>query len=145
MLTHWGRVTHICISNLVIIGSDNGLSPGWCQSIIWTNAGILLIELLGSNKLQWNLNQNSYIFIQEHTFGTVVCEIVAIFRALNMLMTGPAFLFSVCNYVSVFYWSGVLLTKEIAYQNLWQLTKILNPAFGWVTAQLSSRQINTFS
>ena len=26
--THWGRVTHICVSNLTIIGSDNGLSPG---------------------------------------------------------------------------------------------------------------------
>ena len=26
-LTHWGRGTHICISKLTIIGSDNGLSP----------------------------------------------------------------------------------------------------------------------
>ena len=25
---HWGRVTHICVSKLTIIGSDNGLSPG---------------------------------------------------------------------------------------------------------------------
>ena len=25
-LTHWGRVTHICVGNLTIIGSDNGLS-----------------------------------------------------------------------------------------------------------------------
>ena len=40
-LTHWGRVTHICISKLTIIDSDNGLSPEWCQAIIWTNAGIL--------------------------------------------------------------------------------------------------------
>ena len=48
-LTLWGRVTHICISNLAIIGSDNGLSPGRCQAIIWTNAGILLIGPLGKN------------------------------------------------------------------------------------------------
>ena len=33
-LTHWGRVMHICIVNLTIIGSDNGLSPGRCQAII---------------------------------------------------------------------------------------------------------------
>ena len=33
-LTHWGWVTHICVSNLTIIGSDNGLSPGRCQAII---------------------------------------------------------------------------------------------------------------
>ena len=48
-LTHWGRVTHICVSKLTIIGSDNGLSPGRRQAIIWTNAGILLIRTLGTN------------------------------------------------------------------------------------------------
>ena len=47
--THWGRVTHICVSNLAIIGSDNGLSPGRRQAIIWTNAGILLIGPIGTN------------------------------------------------------------------------------------------------
>ena len=41
-LTHWGRVTLICVSKQTIIGSDNGLSPGRHQAIIWTNAGILL-------------------------------------------------------------------------------------------------------
>ena len=48
-LTHWGRVTHICVCNLIIIGSDNGLSPDWRQAIIWTNAGIFLIGPLGTN------------------------------------------------------------------------------------------------
>ena len=48
-LTHWGRVTHICVGNLTIIGADNGLSPGRRQTIIWTNAGILLIGPLGTN------------------------------------------------------------------------------------------------
>ena len=33
-LTHWGRVTHICVSKLTIIGPDNGLSPGRRQAII---------------------------------------------------------------------------------------------------------------
>ena len=42
-LTHWSRVTHICVSYLTIIGSDNGLSPGRRQAIIWINAGIILI------------------------------------------------------------------------------------------------------
>ena len=49
ILTHWGRVTHICIDNLTIIGSDNGLSPGRHQAIIWTNVVILLIGPLGTN------------------------------------------------------------------------------------------------
>ena len=48
-LTHWGRVTHICVGKLTTIGSDNGLSPVRRQGIIWTNAGILLIEPLETN------------------------------------------------------------------------------------------------
>ena len=48
-LTHRGQVTHICISKLTITGSDNGLSPGRRQAIIWSNAGILLIRTLGTN------------------------------------------------------------------------------------------------
>ena len=48
ILTHWGRVTHICVGKLTIIGSDNGLSPGRRQAIIWTNAGIWLIGPLGT-------------------------------------------------------------------------------------------------
>ena len=42
-------MTHICISDLTIIGSDNGLSPGRRQAIIRTNAGILLIRPSGTN------------------------------------------------------------------------------------------------
>ena len=47
-LTHWGRVTHMCVGKTTIIGSANGLSPGRRQAIIWTNAGILLIGTLGT-------------------------------------------------------------------------------------------------
>ena len=45
----WDRVTHICVSNLTTIASDNGLWPGRRQAITWTNAGILLIGPLGTN------------------------------------------------------------------------------------------------
>ena len=61
LLTHWGRVTHICIGNLTIIGPDNGLSPGRRQAFIWTNAGILLIGPRGTNF--------SEILIGIHTFS----------------------------------------------------------------------------
>ena len=63
-LTHWSRVTHICVSKLTIIGSDNGVAPGRRQAIIWTSAGILLIQTLGTN-FNENLRWNSCIFIQE--------------------------------------------------------------------------------
>ena len=50
ILTHWGRVLHIYASvNQTIIGSDNGLSPGQRQAILWTNAAIFLIGPLGIN------------------------------------------------------------------------------------------------
>ena len=51
LLTHWFRVTHtcICVSDLSIPGSDNGLSPGRRQAIIWTNARILSVGSLGTN------------------------------------------------------------------------------------------------
>ena len=42
-------MTHICVGKLTIIGSDNGLSPGRRQAIIWTKARTLLIEPLGTN------------------------------------------------------------------------------------------------
>ena len=39
----------ICVGNLTIIASDNGLAPDRRQAIIWTNAGILLIGPLRTN------------------------------------------------------------------------------------------------
>ena len=48
ILSHWGRVAHICVDNQTTIGSDNGLSPGRHQAIIWTNDGILLSRSLGT-------------------------------------------------------------------------------------------------
>ena len=47
--THWDRVTHSCASKLTFIASDNGLSPGRRQAIIWTNSAMLLIGILGTN------------------------------------------------------------------------------------------------
>ena len=54
-------MTHICVGKQSIIGSDNGLSPGGRQAIIWTIAGILLIGPLGTNF--------SEILIEIHTFS----------------------------------------------------------------------------
>ena len=74
VLTHWGRVTHICDGNPTIIGPDNGLSPGRRQAIIWTNAGILLIEPCGTNF--------SEILIGIHTFS---------FKKIHLKMSSAKF------------------------------------------------------
>ena len=71
LLTHWGRVTHICIV------SDNGLSPGLRLAIIRTNAGILLIRPLGTNFIQF-LFEILIFSLKKNALESVVCEKAAI-------------------------------------------------------------------
>ena len=80
-LSHWGRVTHIHISKLTIIGSDNGLVPGWHQAIIWTNAGILLIWTLGTNF--------SEIVGEIHTFSFKKMHLKLLSAKWWQLLSGP--------------------------------------------------------
>ena len=62
-LTHSRRLTHICVTKLTMISSDNGLSPCQHQTILWTNAWILLTAPLWTT-LREKINRDSYIFIQ---------------------------------------------------------------------------------
>ena len=66
LLTHWGRVTHICVSKLNIIGSDNGLSPGRRQVIIWTNTEILFIGPLRTKFNQILIEIDIFSFKKMH-------------------------------------------------------------------------------
>ena len=53
-LTHWGRVTHICVGELTIIGRR--------QAIIGTNARILLIGPLGTNFSKISIGIQTFSF-----------------------------------------------------------------------------------
>ena len=66
MWTHRGPVTHICVIELTIIGSDNGLSPGRRQAIIWNNAGLLLIERLGTHVSEISIGIQTFPFRKMH-------------------------------------------------------------------------------
>ena len=66
LLKHWGWVSHICVGKLTIIDSDNSLSPGRCQAIMWTNAGILLIGPLGTNFNEILINIQAFSFKKMH-------------------------------------------------------------------------------
>ena len=57
-LTHWDRVTHICVGKLIIIDSDYGLSPDQHRALIWTTAGSLSIGPL------WTYFRDNLIKIQ---------------------------------------------------------------------------------
>ena len=66
-LTDWGRVTHICVGKLAIIGWDDGLaSPGRRQAIIWTNAGILSIEPRGTSFSGILFKNHTFLFKKMH-------------------------------------------------------------------------------
>ena len=82
--THWGRVSYIYVIKLNIIGSDNGLSDGRRQAIIWTNAGILLIWLLGTNFSEMLVGIPKFSFKKMH-FKTTSAKRQPIFLGLNML------------------------------------------------------------
>ena len=65
-VTHRAQATHICVGKLTIIGSDNGLSPGRRQAIIWTIAGILLIGTLGTNFSEILIGIQTFSFKNMH-------------------------------------------------------------------------------
>ena len=80
MSIHWGRVTHICVSKITIIGPHNGLLPERHHAIIWTNAGILLIGPWGTNF--------SEILIEIYTFS---------FKKMHLKMSSGKWLPSCLN------------------------------------------------
>ena len=95
-ITHWGHVTHLCISKLTIIASDNALPvpSHYLSQKLW----IIVIWTLG-NKLQWNSNRNQFIFIQENAFENVVWKMVVILSR-SQCVNGPSctgfWLYHVC-------------------------------------------------
>ena len=131
-LTHWGRVTHICVSNLTIIGSDNGLSPGRRQAIIWTNVGILLIGPPGTNF--------SEMLIEIHTFSFKKIHLKMSSGKWRPFCLGPNVL---SNYIPSVGWhySTMLHISAFGIRNhqlrqLWGFVAIVVVVFGivlWVS------------
>ena len=81
-LTQWDRVTHICVGNLTIIGSDN---ITWIQNYL--NQSWNIVNWTLRNKLLWKLNRNANIFSEENAFeiSSAKCPF---HLGLNVLM-GP--------------------------------------------------------
>ena len=107
LLTHWGRVTHICVSKLASIVSDNGLSPGRRQAIIWTNAEILLIGPLGTNF--------SEILIEIHTFS---------FKKMHFKMSSGKWR-PFCLGLSVLIYTRYLINSWVAGGLRWHDTHVM--------------------
>ena len=62
----------ICVRKLSIIGSDNGLSPGRRQVIIWPNDGILSIGPLGTNFSKISIKILTFQFKKLHLKITTI-------------------------------------------------------------------------
>ena len=105
--THWGRVTHICVGKLTIIGSDNGLSPARRQAIIWTSAGILLIGPLRTNFSEILIGIQTFLFTKMHLKMSSAkwrpfCLGHNVLTTVSPLGTGDASKYLWC-------WSGIML------------------------------------
>ena len=111
-------MTHICVSKLTIIGSDNDLSPERRQAIIWTNAGILLIGPLGTNF--------SEIFIEIHAFS---------FKKMHFKMSSAKwrlFGLGLNVLIAVSKRGPCRLTICVTWVNQYSIVTIMNINFGWV-------------
>ena len=118
-LNHWRQVTHICVSKLIIVGSDNGLSSGRRQAIIWAKAGMLSVGTLGTNF--------SEILIEIHTFS---------FRKMHLKLSSARWRrYSVCNHYFLFswYWKNGITngTDEIGL-----VTTTLDHLLPWASYQI---------
>ena len=59
-------MTHVCISRLTIIRSDNCLSPSPLQALIWTSAGIWFIGPPGTNFSEITIKIHTFSFKKIH-------------------------------------------------------------------------------
>ena len=110
-LTHWGLVTHKCVSKLTIIVSDNGLTPDRRQAIIWTSAGILLIEPLGTNFSEILIGIQTFSF-KKNAFENVVWKMAASCLGLNELSIHQKY---PCNRLSPVWHQAICWTKHINF------------------------------
>ena len=54
------------LATYITIGSDNGLSPIWCQAIIWTNVRVLSIGPMGTNFSEISIKIQTFSFKKMH-------------------------------------------------------------------------------
>ena len=71
LLNHQGRLTHIWVNKLTLIGSDNGLSPGRHQAITWNSAELFSIGPLGTI-FEWFWSPKKTLTVTKNTITSAV-------------------------------------------------------------------------
>ena len=110
-------MTHICVSELTIIGSDNGLSPGRRQAIIWNNAGLLLIEPLGTNLSEISIGIQTFSFKKMHlNMSSAIWRPFCL--GLNVLSHQCVPMNFIANACYVLFWAKSLLDPMLTHCGL---------------------------
>ena len=94
-------MTHICVANLTIIGSDNGLSPVQRQTKIWTSAAISSFKPLGMDFREISLEIKSFSF-KEMRLKVSSAKQPPFCLGLNVLNFWP------CLPLATYLWTSVL-------------------------------------
>ena len=112
-LTHQGRATHICVSELIIIGRR--------QVIIWTKVGILLIWPLGINFSEIVIEINTFSFKKMHL--KMASAKLRLFRLGLSVLNNSTTVVSICRHKLWQLCMHITITSLI---NEKQLTKLAN-------------------
>ena len=104
----------MCVSKITIIGSDNGLSPDRRQVIIWTNFGILLIQIKRTTFSEILSEIYTFSFKKMH-LKKVVSEMAAILSRPQCVNNWPIFIIESSTF-------NILLFKKhcIQYISIWK-------------------------
>ena len=111
-----GRVTHICVRKLTIIGSDKGLSPHRRPAIIWTIAELSIIGPLGTNFGEILIEILTFS-LKKNAFESVVCETATILSRPQCV-----------NYAGAFIWDVIIHPCPNFNENT------INVRHGWIIA-----------
>ena len=117
---------YIFVCKITITDSDNGLSPGRCQVIISTNAGILLIQTSGTNFRK--------ILSGIHIFS---------FQKMHLKMSSAKW-WQFClslNVLKNIFWSNI---QVIIFLALWSFLMFTRPLFQIKLHLLSTALLNGY-
>ena len=96
-------ISLVCV-NLLWPSSDNGLSPFWCQAIIWTNADMLLIGPLWRNFSEIRIKVHQFLF-RKMCLKMLSAKWRPLFSGLSMLKVDRLAWHNVFTVISSLEWS----------------------------------------
>ena len=117
--------SYICVSKLNIIGSDNGLSPCWCQTVIWKSAEIVLISPSGTNFCEMLIAIHTFSF---KTKKMLFAKWQPFCRSLNVLI--EIYMKPYLCYVNISFWIVTILLLP-------ETVGVLAVIASWIMCQLT--------